>query len=66
MRGQAADAGESLTLLDFAGCVFMVNPSTEQVREISYRDLDSYGPFGIIKDLVFPDEVQNQVQTKKN
>ena len=66
MRGLAADAGESLTLLDFAGRVLMVNPISEQVREISYRDLESYGPFGIIKDMVFPDEVQDQAQTKKN
>lgn len=66
MRGQVADAGESLTLLDFAGRVFMVNPISEQTREISYRDLKNYGPFGIIKELVFPDEVQDQVQAKKN
>ena len=66
MRRQVADAGERLTLLDFTDHVFMVNSITEQVREISYCDLESYGPFGIIKDLVFPDEVQDQVQTKKN
>ena len=66
MRGQVADAGENLTLLDFTGRVFRVNPISEQVREISYRDLENYGPFGIVKDLVFPDEVQDQVQTKKN
>ena len=66
MRGQAADAGEGLTLLDFAGRVLKVNPISEQVREITYRDLESYGPFGIIKELVFPDEVQDPVQTKKN
>jgi len=66
MRGQVADAGENLTLLDFTGRVFRVNPISEQVREISYRDLENYGPFGIIKDLVFPDEIQDQVQAKKN
>ncbi len=66
MRRQVADADEGLTLLDFAGRAFMVNPITEQVQEISYCDLESYGPFGIMKDLVFPDEVQDQVQTKKN
>ena len=66
MREQAADAGEDLTLLDFAGQVLMVNPISEQVREISFRDLESYGPFGIIKELAFPDEVQDPVQTKKN
>ena len=66
MREQAADAGEGLTLLDFAGRVLMVNPISEQVREISFRDLESYGPFGIIKELAFPDEVQDPVQTKKN
>lgn len=66
MRGQVAEAGESLPFLDFTGRVFVVNPITEQVREISYCDLESYGPFGIMKDLVFPDEVQNQGQTKKN
>ena len=61
MRGQVADAGENLTLLDFSGRVFRVNPISEQVREISYRDLENYGPFGIIKDLIFPDEIQEQV-----
>jgi hypothetical protein len=66
MRGQVADAGENLTLLDFTGRVFRVNPISEQVREISYRDLENYGPFGITKDLIFPDEIQDQVQTKKN
>jgi len=66
MRGQVADAGENLTLLDFTGRVFRVNPISEQVREISYRDLENYGPFGIVKDLVFPDEIQDQVQEKKN
>ena len=66
MREQAADASEGLTLLDFAGQVLMVNPISEQVREISFRDLESYGPFGIIKELAFPDEVQDPVQTKKN
>jgi len=66
MRGQVAEAGERLPFLDFTGRVFVVNPITEQVQEISYCDLESYGPFGIMKDLVFPDEVQDQVQTKKN
>ncbi len=66
MREQVADAGESLILMDFAGRVFVVNPISEQVREISYHDLENYGPFGIIKDLVFPDEIQDQVKTKKN
>ena len=61
MRGQVADAGENLTLLDFSGRVFRVNPISEQVREISYRDLENYGPFGIIKYLIFPDEIQEQV-----
>ncbi len=66
MRRQVAEAGERLPFLDFTGRVFVVNPNTEQVQEISYCDLESYGPFGIMKDLVFPDEVQDQVQTKKN
>ncbi|MCD4801626.1 MAG: hypothetical protein K8R16_01665 [Anaerolineales bacterium] len=66
MREQVADAGESMIFLDFAGRVFMVNPISEETREISYRDLKNYGPFGIIKELVFPDEVQDQVQAKKN
>ncbi|MCJ7715503.1 MAG: hypothetical protein MUO54_03145 [Anaerolineales bacterium] len=66
MRDQAADAGREIPLLDFAGRVHIINPGNEQIREITYHELDCFGPFGIIKELVFPDEIQGQQQIENN
>ena len=65
MRNQAANVGESIALLDFAGGVFIVDPITEKVQQISFQDLGSFGPFKIMKDLIFSDEDQIQESNKK-
>jgi hypothetical protein len=46
--------------LNFGSRIYLINPDNEGIREISYQDLDCFGPFGIIKDLAFPDEIQDQ------
>jgi hypothetical protein len=46
-----------LVYLDFNGHVFRINPATKQPDEISYDNLQSYGPFRVSKDLLFPDEI---------
>lgn len=64
-RDQAANAGESIPLLDFARGIFIIDPITEIVQQSSFQDLGSFGPFKIMKDMIFPDEDQIQESNKK-
>jgi hypothetical protein len=58
-RDNAAAKNEELTFLDFADGVFQVKSETNQPVEISFDSLESFGPFKVMKDLVFPDEIQS-------
>jgi len=60
MREETARLEESLVLLDFSGNLCLVDPRTEIVRRGSYQDLEAYGPFRVARELVFPDEVNDQ------
>ena len=46
-----------LVYLDFNDSVFRYDPLRGKPEEITYDDLQSFGPFKISKDLVFPDEI---------
>ena len=56
IRKEMAMSGDKIILLDFTEKIFIVDPETEQAREVDFEDLDSFGPFSITKDLIFPDE----------
>ncbi len=56
IREEMALSDEKIILLDFARNVYYVEPDSEIPRQVSFEDLDSFGPFSITKDLVFPDE----------
>jgi hypothetical protein len=49
--------GLDLIYLDFNDRVFRVDPSADNPEEITYDDLQSFGPFKISKTLAFPDEI---------
>ena len=66
MRSQAVDADEKFPILDFNGRVFLIDPAVEKVQEVLFRELDSFGPFGAMKELTFPDEAQNLPTDEKN
>jgi hypothetical protein len=46
-----------LVYLDFDDRVFKIDPSSDHPEEITYDDLQSFGPFKVSKDLIFPDEI---------
>ena len=59
MREKSSRTGEDLIVVGFSGLFYLVNPSTEELSEINPDDLESYGPFKIAKELVFPDEMKD-------
>lgn len=56
LRDENVLSGDKIILLDFEGNVFVLDPGSEISNRVSYEDLESYGPFRITKDLIFPDE----------
>lgn len=64
MRDEAAKVGETIVLLGFSGQVYLVDPETEDQLKINPADLDSFGPFQIVKELVFPDETTGTARGK--
>jgi hypothetical protein len=49
--------GEQLVVMDFYGIVYFVDPLTEKMTKTKYDALDSYGPFEVMEDMYFSDEV---------
>ena len=57
VREEAASRDEPVVALDFQAGVGMIDPATESFTEVDYQDLDAYGPFGVARELPFPDEI---------
>jgi len=57
LRTKNAISDDKIVLLDFENNVLFLDPDTELSYQVSYEDLESYGPFSITKDLIFPDEI---------
>lgn len=55
-RENAAEDGNKVLLLDFAGDAYQVDPRTEKKYPVQYKDLRAFGPFEVTRDLKFPDE----------
>jgi len=66
IRAHAVGIEREIPLLVFDDRIYLINPGDEGIREITYQDLDCFGPFGIIKELVFPDEIQDQQRIENN
>ena len=66
LRDQAAATGEKIPILDFEGRILADDPATDNVQEISFKELDSFGPFGIMKELIFPDEEHHLSANEKD
>jgi hypothetical protein len=58
VREEAAARGESVLVLDFQGGAGLIDPVTEKVSSVGFRDLPAYGPFAVARELPFPDEFQ--------
>lgn len=58
MRSMAESEDNDLILMDFDGLVFSIDPKNEMIKKLSYNDLEIYGPFSTMKELVFPDEIE--------
>jgi len=58
MRNLAESEGNDLILLDFYGQALRLDPRNETIEELSYTDLETYGPFRTMKELEFPDEIE--------
>ncbi len=56
LRNEMAVSGDKIILLDFVENIYIVDPESEISRQVDFDDLESYGPFSITKDLIFPDE----------
>jgi hypothetical protein len=57
LREENAISGDKIILLDFEDKVFLLDPGSEISHQVSFEDLESFGPFSITKDLIFPDEI---------
>jgi hypothetical protein len=57
LRDMIPSKDNDLVFFDFIGRVFQINPSKGIPQEVSYQDLQSFGPFEVSKDLVFSDEI---------
>ena len=49
-------SGDKIILLDFDRKRILLDPDSEISHQVGYEDLESFGPFSITKDLIFPDE----------
>lgn len=56
IREENTISGDKIFLLDFEDKVFLLDPASEISHQVSFEDLESFGPFSITKDLIFPDE----------
>lgn len=56
LRKENAISDDKIILLDFEDNVFLLDPDSEILYQVSYEDLESFGPFSITKDLIFPNE----------
>jgi hypothetical protein len=59
MRQNSANNKEDLVALGFAGELFLIDPTTEEVRSGQYSELEAYGPFKIAREMSFPDEIDD-------
>jgi hypothetical protein len=66
MRKKSSRTGEDLIIVGFSGLFYLVNPSPEELSEINPDDLESYGPYKIAKELVFPDEMKDPTTGNKH
>ena len=57
LRTEKAISSDKIILLDFENNVLFLDPDSEISHKVSYEDLESFGPFSITKDLIFPDEI---------
>ena len=56
LRNEKVISDDKIILLDFEDNVLLLDPDSEISYQVSYEDLESFGPFSITKDLIFPDE----------
>ena len=56
IRVENAVSGDKIILLDFEGNVYLLDPDSEISHQVGYEDLESFGPFSITNDLIFPYE----------
>ncbi|RLD91917.1 MAG: hypothetical protein DRJ13_17085 [Bacteroidetes bacterium] len=56
LRKEKAISDDKIILLDFDDNVLLLDPDSEISYQVTYEELESFGPFSITKDLNFPDE----------
>ena len=66
MREETIKAGESLVFMDFLGQFYQVDPRTEELTKTTADNLDSFGPYKIAKEMVFPDEMKGSTPGKQH
>lgn len=57
VRLKASAKEEEVILLDFSGKVFAIDPQTERINQVEYKDLPAFGPYEITREMQFPDEL---------
>lgn len=57
LREESVRSGDKIILLDFEDHVFLLDPNSEISEQVNFIDLESFGPFSITKELIFPDEI---------
>jgi len=57
VREESVRSGDKIILLDFEDNVFLLDPDSEVLEQVDFSDLESFSPFSITKELIFPDEI---------
>ena len=60
LRETSTSAEEDLIVLGFSGDLFLIEPATEKIVEGQYSELEAYGPFQVTRELMFPEELDEQ------
>ncbi len=58
MRDEFLKMGRKPLVLDQDGKVFQIDPEKEILQRLDYKQLPKFGPYGIVADMPFPDELE--------
>ncbi len=58
MRDEFEKMNRKISLLHLDGNLYQINPRNEKLKTIKSNELEKFGPYGIMADMPFPDELE--------
>jgi hypothetical protein len=58
MRDEFEKMNRTISLLHQDGNLYQINPRNEGLKIIKFNQLEKYGPYGVVADMPFPDEIE--------